>query len=156
MRFRKPSRNHFAIACTATLTLALGGISAAFTQDPIEAAESWRDQIGPNDQRVTGIVGEVDEASFELQSHGTVYYFDIPSDPDQLADVRTGNEVQVWYDPAGYQRDGNAYYRTSVVALADEPSDPLMPDNQPASTQASTPTRMETANAGARIVMSMR
>lgn len=145
MRLRNPSRNHFAIALIATLTLAVGGVSAALTQDPVEDAESWRDQIGPNDERVTGIVGEVHDDSFELQSHGTLYYFDIPSDPDQLADVRTGNEVQVWYDPAGYQRDGNAYYRTSVVALADESTDPRMTDRQPASTQAELSTSPETA-----------
>ena len=122
MRSRHTSNHRLATALVAALVMGLAGLSAAFTQDPVDQAESWRDQIGPNDKQVTGIVGLVHEDTFELQSHGTMYFFEKPSDAEQLANVRTGTEVQVFFDPSGYQRDGNSYYRTSVVARSGDPA----------------------------------
>jgi hypothetical protein len=122
MRSRYTSTHRLATALVATLVIGLGGLSAAFTQDPVDKAENWRDQIGPNDKQVTGIVGLVHQDTFELQSHGTMYFFEKPSEAEQQAHLRTGTEVQVFFDPSGYQRDGNSYYRTSVVALNGDPA----------------------------------
>jgi hypothetical protein len=124
MRSRYTSTHRLATVVVATLVIGLAGLSAGFTQDPVDPAKSWRDQIGPNDEQVTGIVGAVHEDTFELQSHGTMYFFEMPSRAEQQAHVRTGNEVQVFFDPSGYQRDGNSYYRTSVVARSDESTEP--------------------------------
>lgn len=124
MRYRHTSTRRLATAVVATFVIGVGGLSAGFTQEPADQAESWRDQIGPNDEQVTGIVGAVHEDSFELQSHGTLYFFDKPSDAAQRAHVRTGTEVQVFFDPSGYQRDGNSYHRTSVIARTGESTDP--------------------------------
>jgi hypothetical protein len=123
MRYRYTSTRRLATALVATLVIGLAGLSVGFTQDPADPAGSWRDQIGPNDEQVTGIVGAVHEDTFELQSHGTLYFFEKPSDAAQRAHVRTGTEVQVFFDPSGYQRDGNSYYRPSVIARTGESTD---------------------------------
>lgn len=123
MRYRYTSTRRLATAVVATFIIGVAGLSAGFAQDPAGQAESWRDQIGPNDEQVTGIVGAVHEDTFLLQSHGTTYFFEKPSDAAQRANVRTGNEVQVFFDPSGYQRDGNSYHRTSVIARTGESTD---------------------------------
>lgn len=62
------------------------------------------------------------EEIFELRAHDALYLFEIPSDADQAADVRTGKRVQVWYEPEEYERDGDTYYRVVHVMLTDDES----------------------------------
>lgn len=104
-------------------TLLIGSVGFAQQDAPKNEAQeqSWADEIGPNDVRVLGTVAEVRDETFTLRSHdqGT-FIFEIPSDPEQEADVRTGKDVQVWYDPAGYERDGDTWYRASRVESTDQ------------------------------------
>jgi hypothetical protein len=111
-----------AIALAAALTLATAGFAQEtassqheLNQERQTSTDTWRDEIGPNDVRVLGKVAEVRDETFTLRSHDATYIFEIPSDPEQSADVRTGNDVQVWYDPAGYERDGDTWYRVSYL-----------------------------------------
>ncbi|HVS66543.1 MAG TPA: hypothetical protein VMT85_23915 [Thermoanaerobaculia bacterium] len=126
MKVKTLIRSWPVLLLASSLTLTLGcahenGMRTAETQDPDPAAESWADQVEPGDERVLGTVASVRDDTFELKTYGDndVYLFEIPSDVDQRADVRTGNEVQVWYDSEAFERDGDTYYRVNRIAMAD-------------------------------------
>ncbi|HVS15742.1 MAG TPA: hypothetical protein VMV46_17600 [Thermoanaerobaculia bacterium] len=119
------TRSRPAIALAAALALASAGFAQTASQSSPEktlqtSTDTWRDQIGPNDVRVLGKVAEVREETFTLRAQDATYIFEIPSDSEQSAAVRTGNDVQVWYDPAGYDRDGDTYYRVSYLNVDDQ------------------------------------
>jgi hypothetical protein len=119
------NRSRPAIALAATLLLASAGFAQSQptsqqTKEPQTSTDTWRDQIGPNDVQVLGKIAAVRDETFTLRSHDATFIFQIPTDSTQSAAVRTGNDVQVWYDPAGYERDGSTYYRVSRLIPADE------------------------------------
>ena len=112
------------VPVAALSLLSFGCASASQTADSTEprpGTESWADEVDPQDVRVLGTVAEVGDETFTLKTFGDdkVYRFEIPSDATQQADVRTGNEVQVWYDPEGFERDGNLYYRAARIETAE-------------------------------------
>jgi hypothetical protein len=84
-------------------------------------SRAWADRIDENDVRVLGKVTEVREETFLLRTHDQgVMTFAIPTQYDYSADLRTGNEIQVWYNPADADEEAlSSTYEVAVIAPAD-------------------------------------